>query len=78
MSDRSKITEAHRRRRAVVYVRQSTLGQVERNTESMVHGPGILGDTTPSKRDETRGKDDASPPRRSGLFAATKPLRPRD
>ena len=26
MSDRSKITEAHRRRRAVVYVRQSTLG----------------------------------------------------
>jgi excisionase family DNA binding protein len=34
MSDRSKITEAHRRRRAVVYVRQSTLGQVERNTES--------------------------------------------
>src|SRR3954447_15242853 len=34
MSDRSKITEAHRRRRAVVYVRQSTLGQVERNPES--------------------------------------------
>src|SRR5215218_10465975 len=34
MSDRSKITEAHRRRRAVVYVRQSTLGQVERNVES--------------------------------------------
>ena len=34
MSDRGKITEAHRRRRAVVYVRQSTVGQVERNTES--------------------------------------------
>jgi DNA invertase Pin-like site-specific DNA recombinase len=34
MSDRSKISEAHRRRRAVVYVRQSTLAQVERNTES--------------------------------------------
>jgi DNA invertase Pin-like site-specific DNA recombinase len=34
MSDLSKITEAHRRRRAVVYVRQSTLHQVERNTES--------------------------------------------
>src|SRR5215218_9082598 len=34
MSDRGKITDAHRRRRAVVYVRQSTLGQVERNTES--------------------------------------------
>ena len=34
MSERAKITEQHRRRRAVVYVRQSTLGQVERNTES--------------------------------------------
>src|SRR5688572_3839974 len=34
MSDHAKVTEAHRRRRAVVYVRQSTLGQVERNTES--------------------------------------------
>lgn len=34
MSDLSKVTEAHRRRRAVVYVRQSTLHQVERNVES--------------------------------------------
>ena len=34
MSDRSKITELQRRRRAVIYVRQSTLHQVERNTES--------------------------------------------
>ncbi len=34
MSDMAKITEAHRRRSAVVYVRQSTLHQVERNTES--------------------------------------------
>jgi DNA invertase Pin-like site-specific DNA recombinase len=34
MSDRAKITETQRRRRAVVYVRQSTLHQVERNTES--------------------------------------------
>jgi len=34
MSERGKVTEAHRRRRAVVYVRQSTLQQVERNTES--------------------------------------------
>jgi excisionase family DNA binding protein len=34
MSERQKITDSHRRRRAVVYVRQSTLGQVERNTES--------------------------------------------
>jgi DNA invertase Pin-like site-specific DNA recombinase len=36
MSDRSKITEAHRRRRAVVYVRQSTPAQLERNHESRV------------------------------------------
>ena len=34
MSERAKISDARRRRRAVVYVRQSTLGQVERNTES--------------------------------------------
>src|ERR671937_3175377 len=34
MSDLAKITEQHRRRRAVVYVRQSTMTQVERNHES--------------------------------------------
>ena len=34
MSERQKVTDQHRRRRAVVYVRQSTLGQVERNVES--------------------------------------------
>jgi len=34
MRDPVKITDAHRRRRAVVYVRQSTPGQVERNQES--------------------------------------------
>ena len=34
MSDRAKITDAHRRRRAVVYVRQSTVAQLERNHES--------------------------------------------
>jgi excisionase family DNA binding protein len=34
MSERGKVTEQHRRRRAVVYVRQSTLQQVERNVES--------------------------------------------
>jgi excisionase family DNA binding protein len=34
MSDRAKITAAHRRRRAVVYVRQSTPTQLERNHES--------------------------------------------
>lgn len=34
MSEISKITDRHWQRRAVVYVRQSTPGQVERNTES--------------------------------------------
>lgn len=34
MSELGKVTDQHRRRRAVVYVRQSTLGQVERNLES--------------------------------------------
>jgi len=34
MSDLGKITDEHRRRRAVVYVRQSSVGQVERNVES--------------------------------------------
>ena len=34
MSEYAKITAGHRQRRAVVYVRQSTPGQVERNTES--------------------------------------------
>lgn len=34
MSSRQKITERHGQRRAVVYVRQTTLVQVERNTES--------------------------------------------
>src|SRR5229473_315292 len=34
MSDSGKITDAHRSRAAVIYVRQSTLAQVERNTES--------------------------------------------
>ena len=34
MSELAKVTEEHRRRRAVVYVRQSSVGQVERNAES--------------------------------------------
>src|ERR1019366_2766995 len=34
MSSQEKITEGHRQRRAVVYVRQSSPGQLERNTES--------------------------------------------
>src|SRR5207248_7103429 len=34
MSGHSKITAAHRSRAAVIYVRQSTLAQLERNAES--------------------------------------------
>src|SRR6266496_3570975 len=34
MSEHSKISASHRSRQAVVYVRQSTLTQLERNTES--------------------------------------------
>src|SRR6266851_9420192 len=34
MSEYSKITASHRLRAAVIYVRQSTLAQLERNTES--------------------------------------------
>src|SRR6266536_3285150 len=34
MSDSSKVTPAHRQRTAIVYVRQSTLLQLERNKES--------------------------------------------
>ena len=34
MSESGKITASHRSRAAVIYVRQSTLAQVERNTES--------------------------------------------
>jgi DNA invertase Pin-like site-specific DNA recombinase len=34
MSDRDKITEAHCRLRAIVYVRQSSPGQVQNNDES--------------------------------------------
>jgi DNA invertase Pin-like site-specific DNA recombinase len=34
MSERQKVTDQHRRRRAVVYVRQSTATQLEHNRES--------------------------------------------
>src|SRR5256886_4010808 len=34
MSEHSKITASHRSRVAIIYVRQSTLAQLERNTES--------------------------------------------
>jgi hypothetical protein len=34
MSEHTKVTVSHRSRQAVVYVRQSTLAQLERNAES--------------------------------------------
>jgi DNA invertase Pin-like site-specific DNA recombinase len=34
MTDTSRVTDAHRSRAAYIYVRQSTLAQLERNTES--------------------------------------------
>jgi DNA invertase Pin-like site-specific DNA recombinase len=34
MSEMAKVSDSHRSRAAVIYVRQSTLAQVERNTES--------------------------------------------
>jgi DNA invertase Pin-like site-specific DNA recombinase len=36
MTDTSRVTDAHRSRAAVIYVRQSTLAQLERNTESTI------------------------------------------
>ncbi len=41
MSDRQKITETHLHRRAVVYVRQSTVTQLERNHESRARQYGL-------------------------------------
>jgi DNA invertase Pin-like site-specific DNA recombinase len=41
MSELGKITDAHRRRRAVVYVRQSSVGQVERNVEPAARQYGL-------------------------------------
>jgi DNA invertase Pin-like site-specific DNA recombinase len=42
MSDTSKITASHRGRVAIVYVRQSTLAQLERNRESTVRQYGLV------------------------------------
>ena len=41
MSELGKISDDHRRRRAVVYVRQSSVGQVERNLESAARQYGL-------------------------------------
>jgi excisionase family DNA binding protein len=43
MGERGKVTEQHRRRRAVVYVRQSTLQQVERHVESSARQYALRG-----------------------------------
>jgi hypothetical protein len=43
MSDRQKITDGHRRRRAVVYVRQSTPTQLEGNAESRARRYALRG-----------------------------------
>ncbi|HEY6424540.1 MAG TPA: recombinase family protein [Pseudonocardiaceae bacterium] len=42
MSEPGKITDAHRSRAAVVYVRQSTLSQLEHNTESTMRQYGLV------------------------------------
>jgi DNA invertase Pin-like site-specific DNA recombinase len=42
MSEHSKVTAAHRSRSAVVYVRQSSLAQLERNTESTARQYDLL------------------------------------
>src|SRR5512143_106591 len=43
MSEHSKVTASHRCRAAVVYVRQSTLAQLERNTESTARQYDLAG-----------------------------------
>ena len=43
MSESGKITASHRSRAAVIYVRQSTLAQVERNTESTARQYDLAG-----------------------------------
>ncbi len=42
MSESGKITSSHRSRAAVIYVRQSTLAQLERNTESTARQYGLV------------------------------------
>ncbi len=42
MSELAKITDSHRSRTAVVYVRQSSMSQVERNRESTARQYGLV------------------------------------
>ena len=44
MNETSKITASHRSRAAAIYVRQSTLAQVERNRESTMRQYDLAGD----------------------------------
>jgi DNA invertase Pin-like site-specific DNA recombinase len=72
-----KVAETHRRRRAVVYVRQSTLQQVERNTESAARQYALreraleLGwaEDAISIVDEDTGRSGASSQKRIGLMS---------
>jgi hypothetical protein len=68
-------------RRPVEGMRAGDFGRVPRARQRRApaaHDPrGQLGDTIPSKRDETRGKNDVPPRRRSGLSAGRKRPRPR-
>jgi DNA invertase Pin-like site-specific DNA recombinase len=75
MSELGKVTDEHRARRAVVYVRQSTPGQVERNIEStarqysLVDRAVALGWATESVLvvDEDQGRSGASAAGRIGF-----------
>jgi len=75
MSDNSKVTPAHRQRAAIVYVRQSTLLQLERNKEStarqydLVERAVALGwsRATVGVVDEDQGHSGASTVGRSGF-----------
>ena len=77
MSEPSKVTPAHRRRSAYVYVRQSTLAQVHTNTESLerqyeltrrAHALGWAADQVVVV-DEDLGRSGAETARREGFKA---------
>ena len=75
MSENGKVTASHRQRAAIVYVRQSTLLQLERNREStarqydLVQRAAALGwsRTQVSVVDEDQGHSGASAVGRSGF-----------
>src|SRR5438128_3745590 len=73
MSELAKISEQHRRRRAVVYVRQSTLVQVAHNVESAARQYALreraveLGWPPQAVVDEDTGRSGASSEGRIGF-----------